>query len=88
MNKTGWWDGRDGFIWLIWFDLFIWLDQFNQTNQTDQINKRNQPGFTPHVSRVLFSTLLAAKGLFGRHKLAFDDCTDRGQSLRRGGFKT
>ena len=34
-----------------------------------------------------FSILLAAKGAFGRYQLAFDDCSDRGQSLRRGGFK-
>ena len=35
-----------------------------------------------------FSILLAAKGLFGGSELGFDDCSDRGQSLRRGGFKT
>jgi hypothetical protein len=43
--------------------------------------------FTPHVSRFLFSILLTAKGLFGRYKLAFDDCSDRGQSLWGSGFK-
>ena len=44
--------------------------------------------FTPHALRFLFSILLAAKGVFGRGELAFDDCADRGQSFRRGGFKT
>ena len=57
--------------------------------------------FTFHVSRFtvpgsdattlladFFSILLTAKGLFGRYKLTFDDCSDRGQSFRRGGFKT
>ena len=34
-----------------------------------------------------FSILLAAKGAFGCSQLAFNGCADRGQSLRRRGFK-
>ena len=65
-------------------------------------NGKTPPGFPPskNFNRYVedfgeprtklagfFSILLTAKGLLGRSQLAFNDCADCGQPLRRRGFK-
>jgi hypothetical protein len=55
---------------------------------TEDINRYVEDFGEPRTKLAgVFSILLAVKDAFGRYQFAFDDCADRGQTLRRGGFK-